>query len=107
LGPIAGIFIVDYYLIRKQKLSLHDLYRRGGAYEYSRGFNWKAVGALAAGILAALVGLVFSDLRALYDYAWFVGFGVAAIVYSIAMGGVPQLDLSNVPMSEKTTEDEK
>ncbi len=107
LGPIAGIFIVDYYLIRKQKLSLFDLYRRGGAYEYSRGFNWKAVAALAAGILAALIGLVFSDLRALYDYAWFVGFGVAAIVYFIAMGGVPQLDLSHVPMSEKTTEVEK
>ncbi len=104
LGPIAGIFIVDYFLIRKQNLSLYDLYRRGGLYEYEHGFNWRAVGALVAGILAALVGLVFPVLRVLYDYSWFVGFGVAAVVYYLSMPAVPQLDLSVVPLR---TEDER
>jgi len=101
LGPIAGIFIVDYFLIRKQKLSLFDVYRRGGMYEYDRGFNWKAVGALVAGILAALVGLVFPVLRVLYDYAWFVGFGVASLVYYVSMAAIPEVDLSGVPSVAK------
>lgn len=96
LGPIAGIFIVDYFFIRKQNLSLYDLYQREGRYEYSRGFNWKAIAALAVGIVAALAGLVFQSLRVLYDYAWFVGFGVSAVVYYLGMAGVPHLDLSRV-----------
>ena len=98
LGPIAGIFIVDYFLLRKQNLSLYDLYRRGGLYEYRRGFNWRAVGALVAGILAAMAGLVFPSLRVLYDYAWFVGFGVAALAYYLSMPAAAQLDLSVVPL---------
>jgi len=97
LGPIAGIFIVDYFLIRRQKLSLYDLYRRGGLYEYRRGYNLKALAALAAGAAAALVGLILPSLRVLYDYAWFVGFGVAAILYYFSMSRVPELDLAVVP----------
>jgi NCS1 family nucleobase:cation symporter-1 len=98
LGPIAGIFIVDYFLIRRQSLSLYDLYRRGGRYEYQSGFNWKAVGALVLGVSAAMVGLVFPSLRILYDYAWFVGFAVAAVVYYFAMAAVSEVDLSGVPL---------
>lgn len=98
LGPIAGVFIVDYFLVRRQKLSLYDLYRRGGIYEYSRGHNFNALGALAAGIVAALIGLVVPGLRVLYDYAWFAGFGVAAVVYYVTMSGVPELDLGAVPL---------
>jgi NCS1 family nucleobase:cation symporter-1 len=101
LGPIAGIFIVDYFLVRWEKLSLYDLYRRGGIYEYSRGFNFKAVVALATGVAAALVGLVVPSLRVLYDYAWFVGFGVAGAVYYLTMSGVPELDLGVVPLKSQ------
>jgi NCS1 family nucleobase:cation symporter-1 len=101
LGPIAGIFIVDYFLIRRQKLSLFDLYRRGGIYEYRGGYNLKALLALAAGVATALIGLVVPALRALYDYAWFIGFGVAGVVYYASMSGVPELDLSAVPLSSR------
>ena len=41
--------------------------------------------ALAAGIALALAGLVVPALRPLYDYAWFVGFAAAFVVYAIAM----------------------
>jgi NCS1 family nucleobase:cation symporter-1 len=37
--------------------------------------------ALAAGIGLALIGLVVPSLRIVYDYAWFVGFGVSAVLY--------------------------
>src|ERR1700734_3475738 len=49
LGPIAGVLICDYFVIRHKNLSTQDLYRRGGLYEYSRGFHWQAIIALAAG----------------------------------------------------------
>lgn len=36
-------------------------------------------------------------LRALYDYAWFVGFGVAFVLYWALMRGMPVVDLDGVP----------
>jgi NCS1 family nucleobase:cation symporter-1 len=85
LGPIAGVMIADYYVLRKKILVSEDLYIRGGFYEFSRGWNWRAVGALGAGIAAALAGLAIPALRGLYHYAWFVGFGVSFFVYLAVM----------------------
>jgi nucleobase:cation symporter-1, NCS1 family len=81
LGPVAGILICDYFVRRKRILNTEDLYRRGGVYEFSRGVNWRAILALVAGSLVAFVGLVYAPVRALYDYAWFVGFGVSFGAY--------------------------
>ena len=86
LGPIAGVMIADYFLIRHRQLDVEDLYRRKGAYEYSNGINYRAVAALAAGIFVALLGLVVPSVRWLYNYAWFVGFFVSAVVYAGLMG---------------------
>src|SRR5712691_3312148 len=85
LGPIAGIMIADYFVYRRCELVVGDLYRRGGRYEYSSGFNPRALWALGAGVTVALVGLVVPALRWLYDYAWFVGFLVAGAVYLALM----------------------
>lgn len=85
LGPIAGILICDYFLIKKKKLFVADLYRRNGAYEFTNGFNLKAIYALIAGVFIALIGLFVPSLRFLYDYAWFIGFAVSFIVYLIIM----------------------
>lgn len=85
LGPVAGIMICDYFLVRRCVLRVDDLYLRGGAYEYSRGFNWLAVVALGAGAGTALVGLVVPSLRTLYDYSWFVGFAVSFVTYYALM----------------------
>ena len=81
LGPVAGIMICDYFVIRRRTLLLDDLYLRNGVYEYSRGFNWLALTALAAGAGTALVGLAIPSLRTLYDYSWFVGFTVSFVIY--------------------------
>ena len=85
LGPIAGVMIADYFLIHKRKLFVPELYQRGGQYEYSNGVNYRAMAALGAGIVVALLGLVVPSLRWLYDYAWFVGFLVAGGVYVAVM----------------------
>ena len=81
LGPVAGIMICDYFVIRRRILLLDDLYLRQGAYEYSGGFNWLALTALAAGAGTALVGLAIPSLRTLYDYSWFVGFVISFVLY--------------------------
>ncbi len=81
LGPIAGIMVVDYFLVRRKELAVDDLYLRGRSYEYSGGVNYRALAALAAGIAVALLGLVVPPVRWLYDYAWFVGFLVAGAVH--------------------------
>jgi nucleobase:cation symporter-1, NCS1 family len=77
LGPVAGIMICDYFVIRSKRLVVNDLYLRGGEYEYSGGFNWRAILALCIGSAIALMGLVIPSIRFLYDYSWFVGFVVA------------------------------
>jgi NCS1 family nucleobase:cation symporter-1 len=93
LGPIAGIMIADYFLIRKRELNVDDLYRRGGQYEYSKGFNWIAMFALALGIAPNLPGFLNAigvikagpTSIAIYEWAWFVGFFIAAIVHYAGM----------------------
>jgi len=85
LGPIAGVMIADYFVVRRARLALDDLYRRGGIYEYENGVNWRAVAALAIGAAVALLGLVVPPVRFLYDYAWFVGFVIAGGLYVTLM----------------------
>jgi NCS1 family nucleobase:cation symporter-1 len=81
LGSIAGVLIVDYWLVRRKRLELSDLYRKQGVYTYNGGWNWRAVVATLIGCALAWIGLVVPALSALYAYAWFVGFGAAAITY--------------------------
>ncbi len=90
LGTIAGVLIADYWFVRGKNLVLADLYLKDGAYRYSSGWNPAAVVATLLGCGAAWIGLVVPSLRPLYDYAWFVGFGVAFGSYLVlmkAMGG--------------------
>jgi nucleobase:cation symporter-1, NCS1 family len=85
LGPIAGIMICDYFVVRRSNLDLASLYRRGGRYEYFHGFNPKGLIALVGGVAVALAGLFLPPVRWLYDYAWFVGFLVSAVLYLLLM----------------------
>jgi len=87
LGPIAGVMIADYFLVRQCDLQVDDLYRRNGIYEFSNGINYRAMIALAVGIAIALLGLVAPPVRWLYDYAWFVGFFVSGGLYTLLMRG--------------------
>ena len=92
LGPVAGIMVSDYIVLRRTRLDTNALYRHDGIYEYARGFNIKAIVALVAGMLAALVGLVVPPLRPLYDYAWFVGLFVSAGLYLLLMRDTTRLE---------------
>jgi NCS1 family nucleobase:cation symporter-1 len=85
MGPIAGIMICDYFLIRRTKLSLYSLYHAEGIYHYSKGFNPRAVVALVLGVAVALIGLFVPSLHFLYDYSWFVGLFLSGVIYAALM----------------------
>ena len=90
LGPVAGIMVADYVLIRHTRLDLYSLYHSEGPYEYTRGVNPRALIALATGVFVALIGLFVPAVRFLYDYAWFIGFFLAAGLYYVLMLTAPQ-----------------
>jgi nucleobase:cation symporter-1, NCS1 family len=92
LGPIAGILIADYFVLRRTQLNLAALYDPNGEYRYTHGFSLAGLAALALAVLPNLPGflvhvkwldkgLVPSFLVASYDYAWFIGFAVAFVLY--------------------------
>ncbi|MEK6337069.1 MAG: NCS1 family nucleobase:cation symporter-1 [Acidobacteriota bacterium] len=161
LGSIAGVLIVDYWLVRRKRLELGDLYRSRGVYTYTKirslavraavillmvilggslllareiarysaierpsllgvltdilinsvimlvligiaiwstgghGWNWRAVVATLAGCFFAWIGVFVPVLRPLYDYAWFIGFGVAGGTYFLLMMLAPP-QISNI-----------
>jgi len=86
LGSIAGVLIADYWIVRGRSLALADLYLPHGMYRYTAGWHVPGVIATLAGCAAAWGGLVIPAMRPVYDYAWFVGFGVAGGVYLAMMG---------------------
>ena len=92
LGPIGGILICDYFVLRKKTLQPIDLYSVKGDYSYRHGFNPAGVIALVLGIVPNIPGFlgtirvldpasVGPFLMHLYNYAWFVGFAVSFGVY--------------------------
>lgn len=74
LTAIVGILFADYYLLRKRRVNVHDLYEVDGQFKYMKGFNW-------AGMIAWIIGGVIANL--LPAYSSLVGFAVGAIVYYV------------------------
>lgn len=97
LGAVGGVLIADYHLLRRRRLDLAGLYDPAGPYWYAGGFNPAALVALVAGIAPCVPGFlgtigaasVAPVWLALYHYAWFLSFGVAALVYLAGMKVFP------------------
>ena len=81
LGAVGGVILCDYLLVRRRVLDVRGLYDAHGPYAYANGVNPRAVVALAAGVVVALLGLVSPALRFLFDGAWFSATLVAFAVY--------------------------
>ena len=91
LGPIGGVMIADYFVVRRQKLEVSGLYSRSGPYGAVR---WTAMAALLLAILPHAPGfLVQVDLvpkaavpallQSLYNFSWFSGFAIAFVLYLV------------------------
>lgn len=113
LGPLAGIMVCDYWVLRRTELNVDELYQEEGRYRFTGGYNPWAFAALAAGILpnlpgfwvhlestklgqsveAVLAGLsggwrpFFQWSTHVYDFAWMVGFALSFGIYWLLMKG--------------------
>jgi cytosine/uracil/thiamine/allantoin permease len=79
LGPILGVLISDYFVVKKQNLDINALYDRYGIYS---GVNKTAFIAVIVGVGVILLGYFIPSLAILYQLSWFVGFAVAFLLYS-------------------------
>jgi NCS1 family nucleobase:cation symporter-1 len=99
MGALGGILIADYWVLRRQRLSLPDLFREHGAYSYRGGVNVRAIAALVLAVLPVVPGFVRAvstpggvvaspgPLDRLYSYAWFVTFALSFGLYLLLMRG--------------------
>lgn len=94
LGPIAGIMIADYFVLRRKKLVVDELYRANGIYRYTNGFSLAGLAAFFLSVLPNLPGFLVQVgaldsatvpdfLEALYRQAWFVGFALGFVLYLV------------------------
>jgi nucleobase:cation symporter-1, NCS1 family len=95
LGAIGAVMIADYWIVRRRKLSLADLYKHEGRSAYSSGWNWRAITAVFVGVFPVLPGFlkaattpgfagVFQNptfIEGLYNYGLFFTFFVAGLTY--------------------------
>ena len=102
LGPIGGIMIADYFVIRRRTLNLPALYSADGEYRYRNGISLAALVSLGVAVLPNLPGFLLTvkliDSHAvpaffvsLYSYAWFVGFAIAFSLYIVLRRTCPRL----------------
>lgn len=81
LGPIAGIMIVDYFVIKKQQLNLPELYKTQGIYS---GFNSAGLLAFAIPVALTVFSIMTGSLSWFYQYGWFTGSILGAVIYFFA-----------------------
>jgi NCS1 family nucleobase:cation symporter-1 len=101
MGALGGILIADYWVLRRRKLNLKDLFSVQGEYTYGNGTNWRAVAALVLAILPVVPGFIRASttpggqvadpglLDHIYTYAWFVTFALSFVLY-LALAKKPQ-----------------
>jgi nucleobase:cation symporter-1, NCS1 family len=97
MGALAGILIADYWIVRRQRLVVEDLYLEEGRYAYRKGVNWRAVAAFAIAVLPVIPGFARAAVTPggtvvdpdffdrLYGYAWFVTFALSFGAYLLLM----------------------
>ncbi|STW64583.1 integrase [Klebsiella pneumoniae] len=83
IGPLFGILIADFYLIKRGRVSVDDLFddTPQGKYWYRNGFNPKAIAALLPSVG---LGLIISFIPALHEvanFSWFIGVFLGATAY--------------------------
>lgn len=85
LGPIDGIAIADYWMVRKRRIHLIELYKTNGMYSYKSGFNSRAIWAMAIGIAIPFVCKYVPGLGFVWDNAWTIGLLISLSIYTLIM----------------------
>jgi len=81
LGPIAGIMVVDYFLVKKQSYDLIALYKDNAGYP-----AWNRAGftAFLVPVALTIIAIVTGELRWFYEYGWFTGSILGGLIYYFA-----------------------
>jgi NCS1 family nucleobase:cation symporter-1 len=105
LGAVGGVLVCDYWVVRGTRLVPAELFKTNGIYSYDRGVNWCAILAVVMALLPCVPGFVdqvtsgavlrtdtatSTVFRLLYQYTWFVTFGIAFVLYFFLMIGHPR-----------------
>ncbi|KAK7230133.1 hypothetical protein V2G26_002303 [Clonostachys chloroleuca] len=87
IGPISGILLSDYWLVRRRSLDVRHLYARGGKFWFTGGYNWRAAVAWLGALAPNLPGFIHQIAPSVpdvqpytYNFSWFFG-----IVISMAL----------------------
>jgi len=82
-GPIAGIMLVDYYVIKDKKIINKDIFssNKEGAYFYSGGWQIKSIYSLFIGFIFASATIWNIELRFLQSFSWIIGAFVSSMTY--------------------------
>jgi NCS1 family nucleobase:cation symporter-1 len=94
LGPVGGIMIADYFVLRRRHLDVAALYDPDGCYRFTGGWSIVAIASFVLAVLPNLPGFLAQvgwidpagvppALIALYGYAWFAGFAIAFVAYIV------------------------
>jgi NCS1 family nucleobase:cation symporter-1 len=88
IGPLFGVLIADYYLVRKQHVVVDDLFTMspGGRYWYRNGYNPPAIIATAIGAAIAMVPVLWTNgpgMATTAQYSWFIGMALGLLVYRV------------------------
>jgi NCS1 family nucleobase:cation symporter-1 len=93
-GPICGLQVCDYFLVRRRRIKLSDLYiaRPGAIYYYARGFNWRTVVSWTLGWVPLFPGLLHAikpdidvdpSVANIYNIAFVLGFTITFITHFV------------------------
>ncbi|KGB79113.1 uracil transporter FurD [Cryptococcus deuterogattii 99/473] len=91
LAPIAVIMVTDFFLVKKQKVDIYELYKPHGIYRFSKGWNWRAYIALAVAVAPNLPGMVnainssidIGNIKYVYMVSNIIGNTIALTVYLV------------------------
>ncbi|PRY16653.1 NCS1 family nucleobase:cation symporter-1 [Kineococcus rhizosphaerae] len=90
IGPLYGVLIADYYVVKKQQVRVDDLFTMdpAGTYHYRRGWNPIAVGVTAVAAVVGIVVVFFTNATAA-SFSWFIGAGLAFGLYVALKNSIP------------------
>jgi len=82
-GPIAGVMLIDYYVIKNKKVINKDIFssNKDGAYHYSGGWQVKSIYSLFIGFIFASATIWNAELRFLQPFSWLIGAVFSSITY--------------------------
>jgi NCS1 family nucleobase:cation symporter-1 len=89
IGPLYGVLIVDYYLIKREQIVVNDMFSmsQSGRYWYQNGVNRTALAALIPAAVIAVACVLVPALHALANFSWFVGVALGAALYGVLARG--------------------